>query len=188
MSIVRSGRLCVAVITAFVLSGCAIQAGRYQPSLDNVEVIKKAVPPVALGAFTVQPGATGAQSIGLRGTSMNSAVGADYAAYLADALRQELTLAGKLDAGSKIEISGLLVKNDIAAGGISTNSGEVEARFIVKNGGQQRFDKVKRVEASWESSFIGAVAIPKAQQQYPLMVQKLVAALLADADFQAALK
>ena len=79
-------------------------------------------------------------------------------------------------------------QNDIAAGGISTNSGEIEARFIVKNAGQQRFDKVKRVESSWESSFIGGIAIPKAQQQYPLIVQKLVSRLLADADFQAALK
>lgn len=188
MSSIRVGRLVAAAVTAVVLSGCAVQAGRYQPSLDNVETLKKSVPPVVLGAFTVQPGATGAQSISLRGNSMNSPVGADYAAYLADALKQELTMAGKLDAASKLEISGVLVKNDIAAGGISTNSGEIEARFIVKNNGQQRFDKVKRVESSWESSFVGAIAIPKAQQQYPLIVQKLVGALLADADFQAALK
>jgi len=181
-------RLAAAFVTTLALAGCAVQAGRYQPSLDNVEAMKKSLPAVALGAFSVQSGATGAQSISLRGNSMTSPVGADYAAYLADALRQELALAGKLDAASKIEISGLLTKNDVAAGGISTNSGEIEARFIVKNGGQQRFDKVKRAEASWESSFVGAIAIPKAQQQYPVLVQKLVSQLFADADFQAALK
>jgi len=184
----RSCRLVAAVAAVLVMSGCAMQAPRYQPSLDNVELIKKTASPVALGAFSVQPGAVGAQSISLRGSSMASPVGGDYAAYLADALRQELVLAGKLDASSKLEISGLLLKNDIAAGGISTNSGEIEARFIVKNAGQQRFDKIKRVESSWESSFIGGIAIPKAQQQYPLIVQKLVSQLLADADFQAAIK
>lgn len=188
MTDIRTGRLVAAVAAMLVMSGCAMQAPRYQPSLDNVELMKKSAPPVALGAFSVQSGAVGAQSISLRGSSMTSPVGADYAAYLADALRQELVLAGKLDAKSRIEISGLLLKNDIAAGGISTNSGEIEARFIVKNAGQQRFDKVKRVESSWDSSFIGGIAIPKAQQQYPLIVQKLVAQLLADADFQAALK
>lgn len=119
---------------------------------------------------------------------MNSPIGSDYAAYLADALRQELTLAGKLDAKSTIEVSGQLLRNDIAAGGFMTNSAEIEARFIVKNSSVPRFDKVKRAEMSWESSFIGAVAIPKAQQQYPLIVQKLLASLWSDADFQASLK
>ena len=41
---------------------------------------------------------------------------------------------------------------------------------------------------SWDSSFMGAVAIPKAQQQYPLIVQKLLTMIWTDADFQAALK
>ncbi len=182
----RIGRLLGIVATVLLATGCAMQAPRYQPSLDNVEAMKKSPTSVALGAFSVQPGTSG--PISLRGSSMTSPVGADYAAYLADALRQELALAGKLDAKSKIEISGLLLKNDIAAGGLSTNSGEIEARIVVKNNGAQRFDKVKRAELSWDSSFIGAIAIPKAQQQYPLIVQKLLAMIWTDADFQAALK
>lgn len=186
MTPVRILRLLGAIAIALVATGCAMQAPRYQVSLDNMEVLKKSPASVSLGAFSVQSGSGG--PISLRGNPMTSPVGADYAAYLADALRQELELAGKLDPKSKIEISGLLLKNDIAAGGISTNSGEVEARIIVKNNGVQRFDKVKRAELSWESSFVGAVAIPKAQQQYPLIVQKLLAMIWSDADFQAALK
>jgi hypothetical protein len=174
---------------AALLHGCALQAASYQPSIDNVEAWKKsAANPVNLGSFTVKSDATGATSIGLRGNPMSSPVGADYAAYLADALRKELTLAGKLDPKSAIEISGALLKNDIAAGGVSTNSGEIEARFVVKRDGAVRYDAVKRAEASWESSFVGAVAVPKAQQQYPLLVQQLVARLLADTQFQAALR
>jgi len=185
MIAIRIGRLLGVIATVLLATGCALQAPRYQPSLDNMEAIKKSPTSVALGVFSVQSGAGG--PISLRGNSMASPVGADYAAYLADALQQELALAGKLDPKSKVEISGLLLKNDIAAGGISTNSGEIEARIIVKNNGTQRFDKVKRAELSWESSFIGGIAIPKAQQQYPLIVQKLLAMIWTDTDFQAAL-
>ena len=55
----RSCRLVAAVAAVLVMSGCAMQAPRYQPSLDNVELIKKTASPVALGAFSVQPGAVG---------------------------------------------------------------------------------------------------------------------------------
>lgn len=119
---------------------------------------------------------------------MESSVGTDYAAYLADALQKELKLAGKLDPSSKLEISGQLLKNDISAAGIITNSGEIEARFVVKNDGVQRYDQVKRAELSWDSSLLGAIAIPRAQQQYPVIVQKLLALLWGDASFQEALK
>jgi hypothetical protein len=174
---------------ALFLQACALQAPRYQPSIDNVEQIKKtAIRPAVLGSFTVQANAGGADAISLRGSSMTSPVGATYADYLADALRQELALAGKLDPKSTLEISGVLVKNDIAAGGIATNSGEVEAKFVVKSAGKVSYDAVKRAEMSWDSSFVGAVAIPKAQQQYPLIVQQLLAKLLADPQFQAALR
>ena len=182
-------RVAVLIGAAFLLHECALQAPRYQPLLDNVELLKKAsARPASLGSFTVQANAGGGASIGLRGAGMTSPVGADYAAYLADALRQELALAGKLDPKSTLEISGTLIKNDIAAGGISTNSGEVEARFVVKNGGQISYDGIKRAEMTWESSFVGAIAVPKAQQQYPLMVQQLLAKLLADPQFQKALQ
>jgi hypothetical protein len=175
-----------AALSLLLTTGCAIKAPQYNASLDNVEQLKKAPASVRLGTFSVQAGIGG--PIGLRGNPMASPVGSDYAAYLADALQQELKLAGKLDANSKLEVSGQLLKNDIAAGGIVTNSGEVEARFVVKNDGALRYDEVKRAELNWDSSFLGGVAIPKAQQQYPLIVQKLLAALWGDTNFQAALK
>ncbi|EHR72647.1 hypothetical protein BurJ1DRAFT_3844 [Burkholderiales bacterium JOSHI_001] len=175
--------LCLATL----LSGCALQAPRYQPSIDNVEAIKKAGVKANVGAFTVAPGATGGSSISLRGNTMSAPTG-DYAAYLADALKQELTLAGGLDLKASVEVGGVLVKNDIAAGGMSTNSGEIEARFVVRSGSQVRYDATQRVDLSWESSFVGAVAIPKAQQQYPVLVQKLIGKLLADPQFLAALR
>lgn len=187
-SIPKGGIALTVTLAALLSAGCATKAPPYQPSLDNVQAIKKLPQSLALGVFSVNAGATGAQSIGLRGSSMESPVGANYAAYLADALRQELVLAGKLDPQSKLEISGVLLKNDIDASGFSTASGEIEARFIVKNAGQTRYEKTHKATLNWESSFMGAVAIPKAQQQYPVVVQALITRLFADAEFLAALK
>jgi hypothetical protein len=181
-------RVAVALGAAVLAAGCSTTAPQYAASVDNIELIKAKVPPSALGAFSVQSGATGATSIGLRGSNMVSPVGADYAVYLGEALRQELQLAGKLDPKSGIEIGGLLLKNDIAAGGISTNSGEVEARFTVRRGGQVRYEKTQRAASTWDSSFMGSVAIPLAMQKYPQLVQTLIRQLLSDAEFIAALQ
>lgn len=116
-----------------VLVGCAAPAPLYQPSVDNLETLKRtAAPASSVGAFTVKADTAGARSIGLRADSMTSPVGNDFAAYLADALQKELTLAGKWDAASATVVTGQLLKNDIAAGGMVTNSGEIEARFIVR--------------------------------------------------------
>jgi hypothetical protein len=188
MSLVAMWR-CVVAACVVVASGCAMHTPAYQPSIDNVETLKRAqTRPVMIGAFTVQAGAVGGSSIGLRANSMTSSVGSDYAAYLAEAVRQELAMAGKLDPRSEISVSGVLIRNDIAAGGASTNSGEIQARFIVKARDQVRYEAVKRVELSWESSFAGAIAIPKAQQQYPFLVQKLLSALFEDSQFQTAIR
>lgn len=185
----RHARLLGAFALAILSVGCAMQAPPYSPLVDHAELLRKTAPAgIALGSFSVQAGAVGATGIGLRGNTMSSPVGSDYAAYLADALQRELTLAGKLDPKSRIVVSGVLLKNDISAGGMSTNSGEIEASFAVVADGQERYRRTLRAEASWDSSFIGAVAIPKAQAQYPLLVQKLLGQLFSDAAFAAALR
>lgn len=189
MRVLSSLKLAALLAGAALLHGCAMQAPAYSPSLQNVDAIKKAdIRSTSIGAFTVQAGLATGSSIGLRGNPMSSSVGGDYAAYLAEALRQELVLAGKLDPKSDLQIGGTLIKNDIAAAGLSTNSGEIEARFVVTRAGSTRYEGTKRVDASWESSFLGSVAIPKAQQQYPLLVQQLLGKLMADPQFIAALK
>lgn len=182
-SFLRAAGLSAALAAAIVSTGCAFQAPGYQPSLDNVEILKQKAAPTAIGAFVVQAGAVGADAISLRGNSMRSAVGSDYAAYLAEALRQELVMAGKLDPASKVQISGVLLKNDVDASGFSTATGEIEARFSVHRDGALAYEKTLRVDDSWESSLAGPVAIPKAVQQYPLLVQKLLNRLVSDAQF-----
>lgn len=180
--------VCIALF-AVVATGCAMVTPNYQPSVENVEALKKAgVAAANVGTFDVSKAKSGATSIAIRANTMSSSVGANYGSYLANALKQELELAKSYDSKATNVISGSILKNDIAAGGMSTNSGEMEVQFVVKRGDAIRFDKVVSTTNSWESSFVGAIAIPKAQQQYPLLVQKLIAKLFGDKDFINALK
>ncbi|EJL91727.1 hypothetical protein PMI15_00022 [Polaromonas sp. CF318] len=186
----RRAAACVGIAVSAILAGCAGPAPNYAPSIDNVETLKKieGAPAVKTGTIAVTAGMPGGASLSLRANTMTSPVGKNYGDYIAEALRQELALAKLYNPQSGVEISGTLIKNNIDAGGISTNAGQIEARFVVKANGQVRFDKVKRIERKWESSFAGAVAIPLAASNYPLMVQSLVAALVTDPDFVKAIR
>lgn len=185
----RSAATLLATLALTVLVGCAGPAPNYAPSIDNVEKLKQSgMDPVRTGTVSVAPELKTGQSISIRANTMVSGVGNHYGDYLASALRQELELAKLYNAQSGTEVSGTLLRNDISAGGFTTNSGEIAARFLVKRGDQVRFDKVVQVRHEWEGAFAGAVAIPRAANNYPVMVQKLIGMLLADSDFLAAIR
>jgi hypothetical protein len=177
------------IISATIFSaGCSMMAPQYTASLDNVQSLKNAGDFTAsLGEFTSSKDKENANPISIRGSSLNSPYQDSYAAYLAEAIKQELSLAQKLSQKANIELSGTLTKNDIDAA-MGTAHSDIEARFIVKKGGSVSYDQVKSVHHEWESSFVGAIAIPRAIQEYPVMVQKLLAALYADKAFINALK
>ncbi len=179
----------VAVCTLTVLVGCAGPAPNYAPAIDNVESLKKlGSGNASVGTISANAEAPGIKSIGLRANTMVSPVGAHYGDYLAAALKQELELAKLYDAKSQTEISGRLLRNVVDASGFSVGTGRMEAQFLVKRSGATVFDKVVGANHQWESSFAGAVAIPMASSNYPVMVQKLIAALIADPDFKLALR
>jgi hypothetical protein len=169
-------------------SGCSLTAPRYTASLPNVEKLKDAgIQPTQVGAFKSQPASDNPKTISLRGSSLASPYNDSYADYLAEALKQELSMAGKLAPDAQIVITGALTKNDINAS-IGTGSGDITARFMVTRSGTVTYDQVKTIHQEWDSSFVGAVAIPRAQEQYPGMVQKLLSELYADPAFMQALK
>lgn len=63
--------LAVAVTALLAMTGCATNAPTYQPSIDNVVVLKQSgSAAVALGEFKVQSGAVGATAISIRASSM----------------------------------------------------------------------------------------------------------------------
>jgi hypothetical protein len=176
-------------LACIFMAGCAGPAPNYTPSVDNVERLKKtASSEVKVGTFSTKPGMQSADAMSLRASSMVSPVGKNYGDYLAAALRSELELAKLHAPNSLVEVSGTLLHNNINAGGIQTNDGQLEAQFVVKKGEEVRYDKVKKITRQWEGAFAGAVAIPQAANNYPLMVQDLLGALFADPDFITALK
>ena len=179
----------LAALASIFLVGCAGPAPNYTPSVDNVERLKKtSSSEVKVGTFATKPGMQSADAISLRASSMVSPVGKNYGDYLAAALRSELELAKLHAPNSPVEVSGTLLHNNINAGGIQTNDGQLAAQFVVKKGEEVRYDKVKKITRQWEGAFAGAVAIPQAANNYPLMVQDLLGALFADPDFFASLK
>lgn len=171
-------------------SGCSIMAPNYQPQFDNIRTLRNSsTSPVKLGEFKADPAAADKiNKVTLRLSPLQSPYNGSYTDYLKEAIRQELNDAGRLSENSKISISGVLLKNEMDASGVSTGSGSIEARFIVQNDNTVRYDKVKSANHEWPSSFLGPVAIPAAQQAYLPLVQKLLAVLYGDLDFLNALK
>jgi hypothetical protein len=169
------------------LGACAtIKAPPYQSSIENVQALQGSSGKASVGAVKVDEAkATELNSISLRTNTMQSPYG-DYAGYLKEALRADLVAAGKYDQNSPRAINAVLTRNSLEAGA-DKGLAEVAARFTVTEGGKVLYDKEQVGKRDWESSFIGAVAIPRAVQNYGAAVQNLLARLFADPDFKKAL-
>lgn len=169
------------------LAGCAAVAPNYSTSPESTQKLQAAqVQPAKVGEFTAEATAAN-KSISLRASSMEPAQGT-YSKYLADAVKTELELVKLYSAASPTEISGVLIRNEMNTGVAVAGDGLIEAKFVVRRDGSVRFDKTKMAKIEWDSNFFGAVAIPRARQEYSRLVQKLLAELFADPDFIAALK
>lgn len=175
------------IIAALALSGCSMTAPTYPISIDNVQALKAIdAKTTKVGTFSDSKSRDNANPISIRGSSMQSPYQKSYAKYLEHALREELSLANKLQASADTEISGEMLKNDLETG-ISEGHAHVEARFIVNKANHVVYDQVKSADHTWPSSFVGAVAIPKAAQEYPTVIQILLKNLYADPAFIKAL-
>ncbi|UDF36228.1 UNVERIFIED_ORG: hypothetical protein LHJ69_03925 [Shinella sp. XGS7] len=183
-------RLGAAGLLAVLLTGCAsVQLPAPAASAANVEKLRAAkLPPLATGSFVLAPGkpAEMDKSLGgLRGSSVSPA-GGSFAVQLRDELLAELKAAGLYDANAKHVIEGQLTDSMVDAA-IDIGKGRLAARFTVKREGKTIYDKELVADAHWNSSFIGATAIPMAVNQYGALYKTLVGKLVDDADFRAAL-
>jgi hypothetical protein len=184
-----SGALLGASLAA--LSGCAqVKLGAPVPSIENLQKAKAAVPtPLTIGDFTVDAGKEGASmdaGVSIRSNTVSSPVGGSFARYLQETLSMELKAAGLLSPSSDTLVRGALTDSQLDAGA-SQGKGALAARFMVERAGRSIYDQVLRVESTWDSSFVGAVAIPAAINQYTLLYRKLVGRLLDDPSFRAAI-
>lgn len=177
------------VAASAALTGCAqIQIGPPVASVDNIQRVRAlGVPPLAVGDFKAGPAVTDDAGIGMRSNTVSSPVQGSFAQYLKENLSVELRAAGLLDPTSRTVVSGELVESKLDAAS-SQGTGSLGARFVVTRAGTKVFDKAFRVQGAWESSFVGAVAIPAAVNHYGGLYRELIGKLLDDAEFRRALK
>lgn len=171
------------------ICACSLNAPKYTPVPSNVNALRDAnLGQAKVGSFSADPKAsTDVNRLSIRGTSYVSPYNESYVDYLKEALRLELDEARVMNSGATVELSGVLIRNELDTGMTSAHA-LIEARFIVKRGDQIRYDKVKTAKYEWESHFVGAIAIPRSQENYPVVVQKLLTSLYSDPDFLAAFK
>ena len=179
----------IAALGLNLVACVSVQMPAPAASAGNVEKLRAAkLAPAGTGGFVLAPGkpADMDKSLGgLRGSSMQPSNGS-FALQLRDELVAELKAAGLYDTASKNLIEGQLTDSMVDAA-IGTGKGRLAARFSVKRDGKLVFDKELAAEASWESSFVGATAIPMAINQYGALYKSLIGKLIDDADFRAAL-
>lgn len=179
-----------AIAALITLTGCAsVTMPPAAPSAANAEKLRAVkLVPAQLGSFKLAAGKPAAMDTtlgGLRGSSLNPANGS-FARQLRDEIAAELNAAGLLDPNSGIVIEGQLTDSMVDAA-IGTGKGRLAARIQVKRDSKISFDKEIVAEASWESSFVGAIALPAAINQYGALYKTLVGKLFDDVDFKAAL-
>jgi len=167
-----------------VLVGCVhTPAPTYAPGNDNLMALR-AQPGarLAVDRFEAAPGVPNTR-LGLRGNGMSGGSDGTYTTYLQQALEAELRNANRLDPESGSRISGVLLANELNAAGARTGTASIRARFVVTRDGVVAYDKPLQADHEWESSFIGAIAVPAAMENYVATLQKLIGVLLADPDF-----
>jgi len=173
------------LLFSILLSACTVKAPPYQASIENVQIMKLAkLKELAVGEFSSKKKLN---SISLRGTSLVSPEGT-YGDYLTKAIESELKLAKIWSGISSTVVSGTLISNDIDVSGFSTGTGEISAEFIVRENDEIVYQGTISADHEFDSSFMGAVAIPNGQSNYMYLVQKLIKKLFSDQDFIDAIK
>jgi len=184
-------RLAAAAAVTLSMFGCATVKMPVPASAnaDNVTALHNAgLVPAKAAAFTLAPGKPAAMDKtldGLRGSSVEPENGS-FAKTLREQLVVDLKAAGLYDDASNAVISGQLTDSMVDAA-IGTGTGRLGAHFTVTRDGMSVYDKTLVVDAKWESSFMGAIALPTAIQQYGALYRTLAGKLFADPDFQKAL-
>lgn len=185
-----SARYLLVLVAALALTGCATgPIGAHQSSMETVQTLRQSnMGAASVGEFvpapTLQAGRD--KSVSVRGSSLKSPSANSFSAYLRDSLVQDLRSAGKYDPAAGTVITGQLTQNELNAGGFSKADATVGAKFVVTRGGTSIYDKSISATHEWESSFIGAIAIPEAINQYTQMYSRLLDKLFADEEFRKA--
>ncbi len=162
----------------------------HQPTMTNLQLLRSPeVPHLALGEFRLAPGLPERmdRTLQIRAELIRASGDGSFSSYLRQTLEAELTGAGKLDAASGTVISAHLTRSHVETGG-NDATGVLGARFVITRGGQTVYDHEHVVNDTWQSDWIGALAIPDATTRYNALYPALVTDLLRNEDFRRAVR
>lgn len=182
-------RLLASCFAVAVFSGCStLVPPPYSADYQTLDQLKKQ-PLDKVGVGAVQPRNPDApvNKITLRGARLAGPKGT-FAQYLEDALIQDLKEIAAFDAGAGTRIDATILKNDIDVSGFSTGTGVLDAELTVTRNNKATLKKTYSAKTTFDSSFAGAVAIPKGQAEYGTLVRALLGKVYADPEFINALK
>lgn len=175
-------KILFSVLVLSLISACSMNTVQYQPDFNLVNDMKDSnLQKISVGDISSKNPKV--NKVSIRGSSMVSTLNNSYAEYLEAALREQLQQSNLYDSSSTISIAGELLTNQVNAAGFSAGTADIAARFEVLNSDKVVFDKVVTITHEWDSSFFGAIAIPNAQNNYPIAIQKLISKLMTDQDF-----
>jgi len=92
-------------------------------------------------------------------------------------------MAGLWDESSSTTISGVLLENHPDASGINIGVADLSAEFFISVDDEEAYRQVHSIHHEWDSSFLGAVAIPRANDNYVIAVRQLLLQLFTDPEF-----
>ncbi|MDD4855457.1 MAG: hypothetical protein PHQ22_09490 [Sulfuricurvum sp.] len=122
-------------------------------------------------------------TISLRSAKMDSPYGESFEEYLKVSLEEHLMSANLFDKNANLLLTSTLLKNNIETGLVATGTADISANFTLTQDSKIVYDKTHTIHHEWDSSFVGAIAIPNATENYPIAIQKLINKLMADNDF-----
>lgn len=173
---------------ALLATGCAqFKAGPYAADYTALDKMRSAKAGTAAVA-TVQPvdPANPVNRLSLRGAALLSPSGT-FAKYVEDALIADLKEAKVYDSGSRTLLTAQILKNDIDISGFSVGTGAMEMHLRVTRDGQSRLDKTYKASTTFDSHFMGNIAIPAGQAAYAGLVRELLRTVYSDPQFIAAI-
>jgi hypothetical protein len=165
------------VVAAGLLSGCAFQSAPYGASVANVEAIKaSSIKPVSVKPF--QATKPGLNSISCRAAGPVT-VTPSFEAYVEQAFKDELKLAGVYDPASPLVLSGKLEEVDFSS---ALGGGAWNFSLTISNARQESYTTKSTFPLT--SSFIADRACQEVAQGLGPAVQKLIQDVVRDPKFK----
>lgn len=182
-----SGRDFFALLFCLLLGACTSQIDELSPSLKTVQILReRAIPSIALGEFT--PGSKDtARNVSFRVSTLRPPKGQNFADFLRETFKAELTSAGKLDPSSAVRLEGVLTNSTLREN-LFRGEAHLGITVTLRRSDKVVFTKAYQVQNQWRSDFIGALAIPEAFRQYNALYALLVREVLSDPEFATAAK